>query len=403
MSAPLSIAAFLARKRDDSAAEAFACAGLPGPREEAWRYTRLAPLADITFAEPGKGATVTDLLPEFAAPRLVFVAGRFAPELSATPGGALAINTGAPAPLGAPLAELAAVDRLATLNAMLAVDGAAIEVDAGHDGGVLMLASLADVAAPSSFHPRHAITLGAGARLVLVEVARGRGAYLANSFMSVTVGEGATLLHVRLHEDSAESFTLGSVHATVAAGGTYDSFLLAAGGRLARSEMHVRLAGPGATAHLNAAQMAGGSRHTDFTTRVVHDAPATISRQTVRNVLTGRARGVFQGRIEVSRVAQRTDGYQMNQTLLLSPTAEIDCKPQLEIYADDVKCSHGATIGALDPEQMFYLRSRGIAEREARNMLVRAFLGGAVEGVVHEAARALVAGRIDAWWEGEGA
>jgi len=168
-------------------------------------------------------------------------------------------------------------------------------------------------------------------------------------------------------------------------------------------EVHARLGGPGATAHLNAAQLLGGAQHGDFTTVVTHDAPHCVSRQTVKNVLAGRARGVFQGKIEVARDAQKTDGYQMNQALLLSPNAEVDSKPQLEIYADDVKCSHGATVGELDAEQLFYLRSRGIGEAEARAMLVRAFLAEAFDPIVHEAGRAALEAAVAGWWEREAA
>ena len=131
----------------------------------------------------------------------------------------------------------------------------------------------------------------------------------------------------------------------------------------------------------------------------MHDAPLCASRQTVKNVLTGHARGVFQGRIEVDRVAQKTDGYQMSQALLLSPNAEIDCKPELQIYADDVKCSHGATIGELSLDQLFYLRARGIPEAEARSMLVRAFLDDALQAVPHEAGRALLEQAVEGWWQ----
>ncbi|HEY0421512.1 MAG TPA: SufD family Fe-S cluster assembly protein, partial [Acetobacteraceae bacterium] len=156
---------------------------------------------------------------------------------------------------------------------------------------------------------------------------------------------------------------------------------------------------PEAAAHLNAAQLLGGMQHADFTTVVRHAAPNTASRQTVKNVLTGRAHGVFQGKIEVDRVAQKTDGYQMNQALLLSPDAEINSKPQLEIYADDVKCSHGATVGELDPNQLFYLRSRGVPEAEARPMLVRAFLAEALDPIEHEAGRAVLEDAVSSWWE----
>ena len=166
-------------------------------------------------------------------------------------------------------------------------------------------------------------------------------------------------------------------------------------------EVHARLAGQAAAAHLNAAQLLGGNQHADFTTVVTHDAPATISRQTVKNVLTGRSRGVFQGKIEVSRIAQKTDGYQMNQALLLSPEAEIDSKPQLEIYADYVKCSHGATVGELDPDQLFYLRSRGVPEAEASSLLVRAFLNEALDPIAHETAREAMEGMVATWWESQ--
>ena len=150
---------------------------------------------------------------------------------------------------------------------------------------------------------------------------------------------------------------------------------------------------------MNGAQLLGASQHGDVTTVVAHDAPHCGSRQTVKNVLTDRSRGVFQGRIEVARVAQKTDGYQMSQALLLSPDAEIDCKPELQIYADDVKCSHGATVGELDEEQLFYLRSRGVPEREARALLIRAFLSEALDQVVHEDARPMLDAAIARWWD----
>jgi Fe-S cluster assembly protein SufD len=192
---------------------------------------------------------------------------------------------------------------------------------------------------------------------------------------------------------------MATLYAQIGAGASYDGFTLTTGSRLARSELHARLAGANAHAAINAAQVLRGHQHADFTTVVSHDAPNGASRQTVKNVLADHARGVFQGKIEVARAAQKTDGYQMNQALLLSEHAEIDCKPQLEIYADDVKCSHGATVGALDPEQLFYLLSRGIPQAEARALLVRAFLSEALDMVAHDGARALLDGVLERWWE----
>jgi Fe-S cluster assembly protein SufD len=196
---------------------------------------------------------------------------------------------------------------------------------------------------------------------------------------------------------------LATLYAAIAEEGTYDSFALNLGGRVVRTEAHVRFGGPKGVAHLNGAQLLSGVQHADFTTVVQHDAPACSSRQTVKHVLAGRSQGVFQGRIEVARVAQKTDGYQMNQALLLSPDAEIDTKPELEIFADDVKCSHGATVGELDADQLFYLRSRGIPDAEARSMLVRAFLAEALEMVTNETARGVLDRAVEGWWERQAA
>jgi Fe-S cluster assembly protein SufD len=368
--------------------------GLPTPREEAWHYTALRPLADAVFDAPITDPTaLLAELPAIDAPRLVFVHGRFRADLSTAPAH-VSVRTGEPAwgKLARP-----ATEKLVALNTMLAEDGAAIEVAEGVDGGVLMLASLAGGGA---FHPRHAIRLNRGAKLTLVEVNLGDGGYFNNPVFSIDVAEGAALTHLRIQREGAAAFHLSTLYAEVAARGTYDSFLLTLGARLARMEVHAALAGEGATAHFNAAQLLGGVQHGDFTTVVRHEAPATVSRQTVKNVLTDRARGVFQGRIEVAPGAQKTDGYQMNQALLLSSEAEIDSKPSLEIYADDVKCSHGATVGELDPEQLFYLRTRGIPEADARNLLVRAFLAEALDPIAHEAARTAMEVMIAAWWEG---
>lgn len=365
--------------------------GLPGMREEDWRATPLRPLYEARLDAAG-AAALPETIASFAAPRLVFADGRFAPLMSATTD-RLRASTGAAASLG--LAQPAS-EKLVALNTMFAADGAAIEVAAGTDAGTLILAHLAT---GGTSHPRHAIRLGAGARLTLIESATGQGAYFHNPVLEFSIAPGATLTHLRIQDEAPGAYHLATIYAEVAADATYDSFLLARGAAIGRTEIHARLAGPRATAHLNAAQLLAGSQHGDFTTVVRHDAHATISRQTVKTVLAGRAHGVFQGKIEVSRDGQKTDGYQMNQTLLLSPRAEISARPQLEIYADDVKCSHGATVGELDAEQLFYLRSRGIPAAEARAILVRAFLAEALDPITNDAARAWMESLIDPWWE----
>jgi Fe-S cluster assembly protein SufD len=392
----------------DAAAASFRTLGLPGAaagrREEAWKYTSLRPLAEAPFHEPlSTVGADTALVPPLAPARLVFIDGWYRSDLSDPPRG-VAVSSFAAQPDFGPLAR---PDRepLVALNTMLAGDGARLDVPEGTDGGVVQIASFATETAQqaTAFHPRHMIRLGAGARLTLLETAGGDGRYLHNPVTEILLAPGAALSHVRLQDEAAGAFHLATLYAEIAEGAAYECFTLNLGARVTRTEIHARLSGPHARAVLNAAQMLGGTQHADVTTVVRHDAPHGTSRQAVRTVLTGRARGVFQGRIEVARAAQKTDGYQMSQALLLSDQAEIDTKPELEIFADDVKCSHGATVGALDPEQMFYLRSRGVPEPEARAMLVHAFLAEALDAVAHEPARAALDAAVGRWWEREAA
>ena len=385
----------------DAAAESFRRTGLPTVRDEAWKYTSLRALAENEFREALTSVEGGALpaVPAFDAPRLVFVDGRLREDLSLTPD-TLHVTHFADQPA---FGALARPDQqpVVALNTMLAEDGAQLSVAAGVDAGTLLLVNLAAETEGRSvaFHPRHSIRMAAGSRLTVVEVALGRGRYLHNPVMEIEVAANATLTHVRLQDESPDAFHLATIYADVQEAGFYDAFTLTLGGRVSRAEIHARLLGPNAVVHLNAAQLLGGAQVGDITTVVAHDAPNCASRQTVKNVLTGSARGVFQGRIEVDRVAQKTDGYQMSQALLLSPDAEIDCKPELQIYADDVKCSHGATVGELNDDQLFYLRARGIPESEARSMLVRAFLDDALSAITHEAARGLLENAVESWWE----
>ncbi len=386
----------------EAAAGVLRAQGLPTRADEAWHYTSLRPLAEVSFTEaltavsPAASVLAGVSLPD--APRLVFVDGRFQPELSDVPDGVSLVRFAEQPGFGA----MAHPERepLVALNTMLAEDGVVLRVAEGVDAGTLCLVSIGGGAGATAmaFHPRHAVHLARDARLTLIEVAHGSGVYLHNPVLEASVAEGARLVHVKLQDESVAGFYLSTVYAEVAERGVYDSFGLNLGARLARHEVHARLLGPYAAAHLNGAQLLAGGQHSDFTTVVSHKAPSCASRQTVKNVLTGRARGVFQGKIEVDRIAQKTDGYQMNQALLLSAESEIDCKPQLEIYADDVKCSHGATVGELDAEQLFYLRSRGVPLAEARSLLVRAFLAEALDPIGHEGARAMLEGAVERWW-----
>ncbi len=383
-----------------AAAEAFRTLGLPGAsrgrRSEAWKYTTLQPLGDLSVQSVDSLADGIDRdTPEFpsgAIQRLVFHGGQYREGLSTlVPGFARFADE-------PDFGELSWPDRdpMVALNTMLAEDGAMLTIPPGRDAGIVFLIHRGFDG--SSAHPRHLIRLGQGAQLTLMEMSDGEGSYLHNPVFEIHVADGAVLTHVRTQTEASAAFHLATIYAAIEAGGTYDSFTLNIGGRITRTEIHAGLNGPGAMAHLNGAQLLTGSQHADFTSIVRHAAPKGTSRQTIKNVLSGRSRGVFQGRIEVARGAQGTDGYQMNRALLLSPDAEIDTKPELEIFADDVKCSHGATVGELDAEQLFYLRSRGIPDQEARSILVRAFLAEALDPVTNDTARGLLEDAVARWW-----
>jgi Fe-S cluster assembly protein SufD len=385
-----------------AAATAFRAAGLPGGtqqrRIEAWKYTSLRPVAEAAFrrdtAPRHEAETILSGLPLLDAPRIVFVDGALRGDLSVVPAAGFARFAEQP-----DFGTLSWPDRepMVALNTMLAADGAALDVPAGQDGGIVQLVSVA--ASDADFHPRHSVRLGKDARLTLVEISAGQGTYLLNTVAQIHVAAGAHLTHIRLQDEAVTAFHVSTTYVDVGAGATYDSFTLNLGSQLSRTEVHAELSGAKAVAHLNAAQILAGSQHADFTSVVGHTAPGCTSRQTVKNVLAGQSRGVFQGKIEVARDAQKTDGYQMNQALLLSPFAEIDSKPELEIFADDVKCSHGATVGELDAEQLFYLRSRGIPDAEARVILVRAFLAEALGAVADDTIRGRLEAAVEQWWE----
>jgi Fe-S cluster assembly protein SufD len=387
----------------EAGAASFREQGFPTRRVEAWKYTDLGPLKEAGFGEALTPVDSAIPLPRAAAPRrVVFIDGRFSPELSDpdAPVRSLARHLDEVEGLLGSVARHEGVP-LAALNTALFEDGALIDLAPGEDGGVVELLSVVRADRPVALHPRHLVRLAPGAKLVLIERAWGHGEsrYLHSPVLEFQVAADAHVTHARLQQEGPAGIHLSTVFATVAEKGTYDSFLLHAGARLARAEAYVTLAGAFSAAHLNGAQLVGDGQHADCTTFLDHAAPDCPSRQTVKTVLAGRSRGVFQGKIHVHQIAQRTDGYQMNQALLLSEQAEIDSKPQLEIYADDVKCSHGATVGALDETQLFYLRSRGIPEAEARSMLIEAFLLDAVETVENEVARGALSEAVSGWWQ----
>ncbi|AOX17089.1 Fe-S cluster assembly protein SufD [Kozakia baliensis] len=389
--------AFLARADKNEAAAILRAEGLPQRRVEAWRYTPLRAVSETAYAaapqldEERVKALLEELALEATGARVVFANGRYVSALSNIPEGVEVLVAYEEAKHQQPIAYL---------NQALREPGLRLRVPKDVDAGRLALISLSEGEEAFSTHLHHHIILDEGAKLTLLDIQAGHGNYLSNPVFDVTVGDYAALIHVKVQQEDRKAAHLALVSADVAQHGTYDSFMLTLGAALARHEVLARLNGVHANVHVNAAQLLGDRQHADLTSVITHDAPDCNSRQTVKNVLLDEAHGVFQGKIYVDRIAQKTDGYQMNQALLLSEKAQIDSKPELEIYADDVKCSHGATVGALDDEQLFYLQSRGIPLAQARAMLVRAFMIDALALVQDEALHDILDRRVETWWEG---
>ncbi len=401
-------------------ARAAAAGGLPGTRVEAWKYTNLAPLAALAFAAPGASAAADARAPAALPPgafsavdgsRLTFVNGRLSPARPAPDASQAGLRLSGlartladdPASLEGRFGETAplAGAPMAAFNTAFAADGCVVEVARGADveRPVLLRFVSAPGAAPLAWHPRVIVRLEPGARLVLVESHEGPdgAATWSNPVVEIRLAEGARLDHVKLQAEGAGAFHTALAKAALAGGARYGSLVLALGARLSRNEIHVRLEGAGAECCLDGGYMARGVQHVDNTTAIDHAAPGCTSREVYKGVLDDRARGVFQGKIVVRKDARKTDGHQLGRALLLSPEAEVDTKPELEIYADDVKCGHGATAGAPEDDQLFYLRSRGLDARTAQALIVEGFMAELLEAVERAPLRAALAARIGGW------
>ncbi len=255
-------------------------------------------------------------------------------------------------------------------------------------------------AMPTETNVKLKITLGANGRLTLIErheTLSGDNLAAATVETNIDLHDQAKLVHGKIVKGPATAVHLAHTRVNVAQGAYYDHFALVGGGKLTRNETDVTLAGKLAQCRLHAAMTLRGDDHADITSHVVHAVPHTSSRQHVKSVLDGKARGVFQGKITVAEGAQKTDGYQLSRALLLSDQAEMDAKPELEIYADDVTCSHGCSIGDIDENMMFYLRSRGLNEREARALLIEAFLGELTDDIQAKELKDIVNEEVTQW------
>ncbi len=416
---------WLRRLRERSLARVVA-EGLPSQRVEAWKYTNLNSLAQAEFeaaavgmagrapaANEAGGAAAVEL-PRFladdvAAHRMVFVNGGFRRELSDLgdlPAGvsieSLADTLArAPQTLATHFEDRPAADGLAALNTALMADGVVLRLAPGAElARPLLLVFLGGSAEqPVAFHPRSVILAGAGSRATIVELhaPAAEAAYWSQPVTDIVVGDNAELRHYKCQSESLLAYHLAATTVRVCAAARYDSFALAAGGMLARNEVTVTLDGPQASCRLDGGFLARGRQHIDTTTEIVHAKPDTASHEAFKGVVDDQGRAVFQGRIVVAKDAQKTDGHQSCRTLLLSDRAEIDSKPELEIYADDVKCSHGATVGELEPDALFYLKARGIPEAVARRMLIEAFLGDVIDTIADTPAREAFARVVSGW------
>jgi Fe-S cluster assembly protein SufD len=405
------------RAAREAAAERFRAVGLPTSREEAWRFTQLAPLAPIALepATPADAPAPGVLLaraPPAEGPRLVFANGRLRPELS-TPGAL---------PRGAALLGLAAAARdlpdrvrphlgrlaraedhpFVALNTARFEDGAFLLLP---DGAVveepIQVVWLTDGPGPSAAaHPRLLVVAGEGARATVAEVFLGRTEipYLTNAVAEIAVGDGAQLEHYRLQAEDPRAFHVGVLHVEEGARARFSTHQLALGAALARSEVHARLGGEGGELALTGLYMGAGRQHLDNVSVVEHAKPGCTTLESYKGILDGHARGVFTGRIRVLPGAQKTNAHQQNSNLLLSEEAVVDTMPQLEIFADDVKCGHGGTVGQLDETALFYLRSRGVEPAAARSLLIYAFASEMVDRVrpagLRARAREWVAARL---------
>jgi Fe-S cluster assembly protein SufD len=396
--------------------DAYARVGLPNRRIEDWKYTDLRVLmrdvlplaASPDTAALTRAGTALKLHAIPGVRRLVLVDGVFAPKLSdiADLEKGLGVRTlrevleGGDSALHAQLFAPDTSDSMVALNAAMMTDGLVIEVA---DGAVLAQPlHIVHIAggAPTATFTRSLLRIGKAAGATLVEsyiAADGAKAYQAHDALVVSIGDGARLDHVRLIEDGRDAFNISSALVTLGAKAHYNTFGMNTGSLVSRYQAVIAFAGEGSCVETNGVNLLNGRQHADTTLFLDHAVPHCASREIFRAVVDDRGHSVFQGRIIVRPKAQKTDAKMMTRALLLSDEAEADNKPELEIFADDVTCGHGATTGALDESLLFYLRARGLSEKEAQALLIQAFVGEAIETIVNDDLRELAISAAQRW------
>ena len=373
-----------------AARESWQTAGLPSRRDEAWKYTDVARLAvaDFPLAEtPVAPAAVPAAFG--TALQIVLCNGFLTSMPTDLPDGLSIGRLEAMVPVPAELGRLLPQSgrSFAAMNGALFTDGLVLRLAAGtrleRPVELLSLGQGDNLA----FHPRLLVVLEPGASMTLVERHHGSGRYFSNCVAEFALGDGAQLSHYLLQDAALEAVHLSLAALELRAGAAYRAVTVQLGGQLSRLELLPLLAGEGASFSVDGDYVGHDSQLLDNTTFVTHRAPRCASRQVFKGVLDDQSRGVFQGSVLVERGAQKTDAHQLSKALLLSDSAEMDAKPELEIYADDVKCGHGATVGDIDETALFYLRARGIDQATARQMLIDAFLAEVVDDIAVEAVR----------------
>ena len=406
----------------EGAIAGFAERGLPHRRVEEFKYTDLRALMRDA-APPAEKPSPAELailfnharaFMEVGAARLTIANGHVASELSevaAFPAGVeVASMTDALAGGHPLLAQLGAVatareNPVYELNTAFMADGAVIRVPAGAEiGQPIHLRFVNAAAEPFATATRVLVVVEDGASLALLESHEGPDgtAYQPNGVVEFVVGDRAKVLHVRLNAEGRDALALSTLTAKLGAGTDFATLNVVTGSGVARHQVFLAFAGEGSSARVDGATMLSGRQHADATLLVDHAVPHCTSREVYKTVLDGETTGVFQGKIIVRPHAQKTDGAMKSDTLLLSDGASMNNKPELEIFADDVVCGHGATCGALDDELLFYLRSRGLPQPDAERLLLQAFLGQVIESVPHEGVRDALVARIESWLAARG-
>ena len=385
-----------------AAFERFTTLGFPTTRNEDWHYTSVTPIAEKAFRPMGSAKTVTGLsamdvaalaIGESSWHRLVFVNGHFEPALSAYAGLPAEVSVLTLAEALKTIPEFV-MERLGTLAAWSDAPFTAMNTAFVQDGVVIYVPNgtvidepihiihVADAHAEGgAIFPRLLVVAEELAQVTIVEshVATGGASYFTNAVAEIEVGPNAVVQHYKVQQESSSAFHVGTIQVSQARDSRFHSFSFATGAALSRTNVYTRLSGENAETRLNGLYMMDGTQHADHQTFVEHLAPHCASRELYKGILDGSSHGVFNGKVYVDPIAQKTDGKQTNHALLLSETAKVDTKPQLEIFADDVKCTHGATVGKLDHLALFYLKSRGVGAENARSLLTYAFAAEALE------------------------